>query len=330
MARADLQWWLNQAGRRPLLSAAQEIQLGHSVRGWLDHPPPPPAMVERRGRRARDRLVESNLRLVASVAQGYSSRVSPSALPDLIQAGNMGLIRAAEKYDPTRGYRFTTYSYAWIRQALMRHVENVEHSGIRPPQTLAPQAARLNRATADLAAELGRAPRREELAERLRVPLAELDLIASRGLQVASLDQVVGGDGHPTTLGELIAAPGEDEPPARLLELREALSALAPQQRQLLELRWGVTGPPLTVSQIVEHLGLSRPVVQGLIDMAVVRIRIVLGLDQQQELPLVERFHVLDQMPLLEVPLLEVPRCQSRAVAPPPPPRESVAQLSLL
>ena len=335
MARADLQWWLNQAGRRPLLTPAQEIQLGHLVRTWLDHPPPPPPPVERRGRRARDRMVESNLRLVANVAQGYSSRVAPSALPDLIQAGNMGLIRAAEKFDPVRGYRFTTYAYAWIRQALMRHCENSEHSGIRPPQTLAPQAARLRRTTCDMTAELGRAPTRDELAERLRIDPAELDLIQSRGRSVASLDQLVGDDGGGTTLGDLVAvaAPGEDDPSPELERLRAVLAELPAQQRELLELRWGVAGEPVAPGEIAALLGLTQVEAISRLARAVMEVRIRLGGVAQGELPLVERFEVVAVPPLLEVPTVELSRFRSRAIAPPretAEPRETAAQLALL
>lgn len=129
MAADATQRWLNAAGRQPLLTAAGELHLGAMVRAWQDHPDGPdgaPAGVIRRGRRARDRLVASNLRLVAHVLGKQRPKlasISDDDLQDLLQAGAQGLTRAAEKYDPARGYRFTTYAYWWIRQGINRGLD---------------------------------------------------------------------------------------------------------------------------------------------------------------------------------------------------------------
>jgi hypothetical protein len=131
MAADPAQPWLNLAGRHPLLSAANELHLGGLVRSWQDHPAGPdgaPAGVIRRGRRARDRLVACNLRLVAHVLGKQTPKlaslsISADDLQDLLQAGAVGLTRAAEKYDPSRGYRFTTYATWWIWQGITRALE---------------------------------------------------------------------------------------------------------------------------------------------------------------------------------------------------------------
>ena len=118
--------WLNAAGRHPLLTAAEEVHLGALVRQWQDWEPTPaeaPPAVRRRGLRARNRIVSANLRLVAMCCDRYP-RPPQVALEDALQAGTLGLCRAAEKFDPARGYRFSTYGFLWIRQALTREVDN--------------------------------------------------------------------------------------------------------------------------------------------------------------------------------------------------------------
>jgi RNA polymerase sigma factor (sigma-70 family) len=130
--------WLNAAGRQPLLTPAGELHLGALVREWQDWPDGPaeaPPAVQRRGLRARDRLVASNLRLVALVVDRYRLPAA-IALEDALQAGAVGLVRAAEKFDPARGYRFTTYSYLWIRQGIACEVDKMG-SGIRLPANVA-------------------------------------------------------------------------------------------------------------------------------------------------------------------------------------------------
>jgi RNA polymerase sigma factor (sigma-70 family) len=144
--------WLDNAGRQPLLTASGELHLGALVREWQDWPGGPceaPPAVQRRGLRARDRLVASNLRLVALVVDRYRLPAA-IALEDALQAGTVGLIRAAEKFDPARGYRFTTYSYLWIRQGIACEVDKMA-SGIRLPANVgaAMRGTRNGQASAD-------------------------------------------------------------------------------------------------------------------------------------------------------------------------------------
>lgn len=179
-------WWHDQAGRFPLLTPAQEIHLGQQVRAWLDHPPPAPAAVERRGLRARDRFVRANLRLVINFCERYRS-VPQQYQDDLIQAGNQGLIRAVEKFDPARGYKFSTYAYWWIRQGIHSFLEHYGRS-IRLPTTHAAQHTKLYTAIQDLTVEFNRHPTRQELAQRLGWSVDTIERIITRPAATLSLD----------------------------------------------------------------------------------------------------------------------------------------------
>ena len=133
MASSAAQHWIDGANRYPLLTPAQEIHLSRQVRAWLDFPGGPdaaPPNVQRIGKRARQRLILSNLRLIAKVAQRFVARIAgtPLSFEDLVQEGVIGLSRAAEKFDPSAGYRFSTYAYWWITQAIQRHCE--QQSGV--------------------------------------------------------------------------------------------------------------------------------------------------------------------------------------------------------
>lgn len=179
-------WWHDQAGRFPLLTPAQEIHLGQAVRKWLDHPGPVPPAIERRGRRAMDRFVKSNLRLVISFAEKYRS-VPSQYQDDLIQAGNLGLMRAVERFDPARGYKFSTYAYWWIRQGVHSFLEHYGRS-IRLPTTHAAQHTKIQNGLLELTAMLGRKPTRKELADHLGWPLETLERVISRPSASMSLD----------------------------------------------------------------------------------------------------------------------------------------------
>ncbi|MCP9891805.1 sigma-70 family RNA polymerase sigma factor [Cyanobium sp. Aljojuca 7D2] len=136
--------YLKAIGRIPLLSVEEELHHGRLIRAWLDEEQPSKA-VERRGRRALDRMVNANLRLVVSVVSKYRSRIRGNCIDmmDLIQAGNLGLIRAVEKFDPSRGYRFSTYGYWWIRQAVARFIHEYNYL-IRIPHSLLSLAVKMS------------------------------------------------------------------------------------------------------------------------------------------------------------------------------------------
>jgi RNA polymerase primary sigma factor len=191
--------WLRQAGRIPLLTAAEEIHLGAAVREWLDNPAGPdaaPAAVQRRGLRARNRMVAANLRLVVSVAQKYRTggeRVGLD-LADLLQEGAIGLGRGAEKFDPALGYKFSTYAYWWIRQAISRIIDTTG-----PIKLPGGSAGQLRRVIA------------QGTMQDLKVGERErLEAVAAAQV-VSSLDAPIKGDDNQrSTLADLVAADGDD------------------------------------------------------------------------------------------------------------------------
>ena len=180
--------WLNAAGRVPLLSGAEEVHLGAMVREWQDWPGGPdaaPAPVQRRGRRSRDRMIQANLRLVVSVAKRYHRAIERRRLApeDALQEGTLGLMRGAELFDPAKGYKFSTYGYWWVRQAITRWLSGSDL--IRVPVHLRERLNRGDDPTGD---------------ERL--------VAAAAVLHPRSLDRLV-GDGQ-SPLADMLAAPAED------------------------------------------------------------------------------------------------------------------------
>ena len=266
-----LGFWLAQAGRVPMLTPAEELHLGGMVRAWRDHPDGPdgaPERVQRRGRRSRDRMVSANLRLVVAVAQRMGRRMERA---DALQEGAIGLQRAAEKFDPERGYKFSTYAYWWIRQAITRGGELYGRT-IRLPTHLAQALAAFDAKRAQLEMALGRLPSLAELAAELRLPPREVALFLDRGRPIGSLDAVV-GDGD-SRLIDLVPCPRSDEPEdhdpqlqrlVQLLELWEERAAdgsprhpTACHYAELLRGHYGVDGPPQTMAQLGAARGLSR------------------------------------------------------------------------
>src|SRR5437660_48784 len=189
MTTDSLQLFLNEAGRYPLLTAAEEVELAKAV--------------ERGDKRAKDRMVNSNLRLVVSIAKKYQGH--GLSLLDLIQEGIIGLIRAVEKFDWRRGYKFSTYATWWIRQAVQRGVANKSRT-IRIPVHIVEREQKIARAGRELTLKLEREPTDEELAKAAKLPLKQVREVRQAARAVASLDKPVGSHGG-AQLGELIPTP---------------------------------------------------------------------------------------------------------------------------
>ena len=242
----SLQLFLNEIGRYPLLTAAEEIELAKRI--------------ERGDPEAKERMINSNLRLVVSIAKRYQGH--GLSLLDLIQEGILGLIRAVEKFDWRRGYKFSTYATWWIRQAVQRGYQNRSRT-IRVPVHVAELERKANRIERELTAKLERVPTEEEVAEAAKVSLVKLREARDAVRMLTSLDRPIGDDGS-ATLGDQVAGPEED-PLAELavsLEdsaLERALEGLSDQQRRVLELRFGLGGrDPLPLQAVGDELGVTR------------------------------------------------------------------------
>jgi RNA polymerase sigma factor (sigma-70 family) len=212
--------------------------------------------------RARDRFVSANLRLVVAYISRRSRLFAGQDREDLIQAGNMALLTAAERFDPAKGYRFSTYAWWWIRQGVNRHIDQYSRA-IAIPGSHCQHLAKLEAITRRLELELNRTPTQAEIAAELGVSVKVLEQVVENGRSVASLDQVVTDDG--LELGSLCATydrTPEDEEEQRerwrqAEQLRGLIARLAPQDRRLLSLAWGLDGVEVPRPELAQQEGLS-------------------------------------------------------------------------
>ena len=244
--------FLQEVRRYPLLTKAQEVDLAKRI--------------ERGDLAAKSQLVNSNLRLVISNARKYQGHELP--LLDLIQEGILGLIRAAEKFDWRKGYKFSTYATFWIRQAIQRALDNRART-IRIPVHLGQRERKIARAQRDLAAQLGREPTDEELVKAAELTLEELEEARAASRVVTSLDRPV-GESEDTPFGALLASDErgpEEEVDIVLREdaLRRALDQLPEREREVVKLRYGINGDdPTPLSETGRRLGISQDTVRRL------------------------------------------------------------------
>jgi RNA polymerase sigma factor (sigma-70 family) len=273
-APADLvRAYLNGIGRTKLLTAAQEVELAKRIEAGLYAEEVLPDVrdtglaadlrtVIREGRAAKDHLLEANLRLVVSIAKRYTGR--GMAFLDLIQEGNLGLIRAVEKFDYTKGYKFSTYATWWIRQAITRAMADQART-IRIPVHMVEQVNRMVRARRDLSASLGREPNVAEIAKAMGVPEFQVIELISYDREPVSLDQAVGEDGE-SALGDFVARvdpreePSDSVPNGMLREEVEiVLATLSQRERAVIRLRFGLDdGRQRTLDEVGREFGLSR------------------------------------------------------------------------
>jgi RNA polymerase primary sigma factor len=255
----SLQLFLNEIARYPLLSAAEEVELAKRI--------------ERGDAQARERMIDSNLRLVVSIAKRYQGRDLP--LADLIQEGVLGLIRAVEKFDWRKGFKFSTYATWWIRQAVQRGLANRTRT-IRIPVYMAERGRRIARASDRLAAMLERPPTDEEIADASRLTVAELEQARRADWTMTSLDLLV-GDGE-QALHDLIAdaGPDPDEETVQVLmaeTLQRAVAELPERERRVVELRYGLgSGTGATLEEIARTLGLTRERIRQIEERALERL----------------------------------------------------------
>jgi len=256
----SLQLFFNAARKYPLLTAAEEVELAQRI--------------EKGDVEAKDRMINSNLRLVVSVARKYQGH--GLTLGDLVQEGMLGLIRATEKFDWRRGFKFSTYATLWIRQAIQRGLENSSRT-IRLPVHIAQRERKINRTERELATKLGREPTEQELADAVELPVDQVIEIRKAARPLTSLDQPVGDDGE-TAFGDLLAsnAPNpEDEvvSDAGTSAVQEAVNALPERERDVVELRFGLGGrEPTPLRETGRKLGISAERVRQIEEDALERL----------------------------------------------------------
>ncbi|WP_433469720.1 RNA polymerase sigma factor [Spirillospora sp. CA-128828] len=265
--------YLKAIGRRQLLTAEQEVDLAKRIEAGLyaehklESEDLSPALradlewVAGDGRRAKAHMLEANLRLVVSVAKKYSDR--GLSLLDVVQEGNLGLIRAVEKFDYSKGYKFSTYAMWWIRQAIQRGFADSART-IRLPVHVLEMLSKLSRVERDMHQRLGREPTPEELAAELDKSPEQVRELLRTTRQPISLDSTIGEDGE-TRIGDLIE--DTDSPEASELvdrqlmadQLRRTLDILSPREAKIMAMRFGLyDGTPRTLDEIGKALGLTR------------------------------------------------------------------------
>ena len=258
-----LQLFLNEAGRYKLLTADEEVALSKRI--------------ERGDKAAKDLMVNSNLRLVVSIAKKYQGH--GLSLLDLIQEGIIGLIRAVEKFDWRRGYKFSTYATWWIRQAVQRGVANKSRT-IRIPVHILERETKISRAERELVAELERQPTDEEIAKRAKLPVKQVREVQKAARAVTSLDKPLGDDSD-SSIGDIVATSDDDveeELHVGLTEetLKRAVSALPEREQDVVKLRYGMNGDqePKSLDEIGRRLGLTRERVRQIEAQALRRLAV--------------------------------------------------------
>ena len=258
-----LQLFLNEMGKYKLLTAEEEVELAKRI--------------ERGDKEAKDLMVNSNLRLVVSIAKKYQGH--GLSLLDLIQEGIIGLIRAVEKFDWRKGFKFSTYATWWIRQAVQRGVANKARE-IRIPVHIVDRERKIARAERELMAKLGRPPEEEEVAKAAKLPLKQVREVRHAARAVTSLDRPIGDEGE-SSFGDLM--PGDEPTPEETLHvsleedtLRRAIDSLPEREQEVVKLRYGLNGDadPKSLEEIGRHLGLTRERVRQLEAEALERLAV--------------------------------------------------------
>ncbi|GAA4591562.1 hypothetical protein GCM10023107_20240 [Actinoplanes octamycinicus] len=278
--------YLNGIGRTRLLTAVEEVTLSKRIEAGLYAEEKLPTadaelapllrVIVAEGKAAKNHLLEANLRLVVSIAKRYTGR--GMAFLDLIQEGNLGLIRAVEKFDYTKGYKFSTYATWWIRQAITRAMADQART-IRIPVHMVEQVNRMVRARRDLATQLGREPSVAEIAVAMAVPEFQVIELISYDREPVSLDQAVGEDGE-SALGDFVAAvdpnqPGEGVAQGELRgQVEIVLATLSERESAVIRLRFGLDdGRQRTLDEVGREFGLSRERIRQIEKVTMLKLR---------------------------------------------------------
>lgn len=265
----SITWFLSSICREPLLTASEEIELGNHVQRMMRLREKGGHILSKEenrvmklGKKSKNRMVRANLRLVVSVAKKYQGKGLD--LQDLIQEGSLGLERAVEKFDPTRGYKFSTYAFWWIRQSMTRAIATQGRT-IRLPVHLSERLAMIKRTNQELSHKLGCTPNRKEIAKAMKLTVEEIESILEQSLTTSSLDEPVNASDGKSFLGDLIADKKNLEPMEEIEkdiykeQLGKWLEHLNEQEREVIELRFGLDrNEKKTLTEIGKIMDISR------------------------------------------------------------------------
>jgi RNA polymerase primary sigma factor len=282
--------YLQEIGQVDLLTAEGERQLGRAIRLMQEAKDEMASgdisAVRRRelrrviddGNDAFEHLITANLRLVVSIARKYDGR--ELQLLDLIQEGNIGLMRAAEKYDWEKGFKFSTYATWWIRQAMMRAMADQGRT-IRVPSHVVEMLNRLTKADRDLTVELEREPTLAELAERTLIPIDKIEELRQISSVTLSLDEPVGSDDDSATWGDKFGGDNDGDSPVEVVQKRQLIAAIARElehlperDRRILDKRFGISsGEPQTLDDVARQEGVTRERIRQIEQKTLARLR---------------------------------------------------------
>ncbi len=261
--RSNLQLYLQEIGKTPLLTIEEEIQLARRIR--------------RGDKAARDHMISANLRLVVKIAMDYKDFGLP--LLDLISEGNIGLIKAVERFDPRKGGKLSTYAAWWIKQSIKRALAN-QSKTIRLPVHLVDKISKMRRTAMALTEQLGREPTDEELAIELQIPTSKVAHLKSVSVRPASLDAPIGEEGDSSTFGEIVGDENAVSPFEGLREknlnsdLSNMVNSLDAREAEIIKLRFGLEGrDELTLEEVGKKFNVTRERIRQLEYLALMKMR---------------------------------------------------------
>jgi RNA polymerase primary sigma factor len=272
LERSGLQLYLQEIAKTPLLTIAEEVSLARRIR--------------RGDRSARDHMIKANLRLVVKIAHDYKDFGLP--LLDLISEGNIGLIKAVERFDPRKGGKLSTYAAWWIKQSIKRALAN-QSKTIRLPVHLVDKISKMRRAAMALSEKLGREPSDEEIAFELDIPVNKVAHLKSVSVRPTSLDAPIGDDGDSATFGEIVGDENAVTPYENVRErnlrsdLNQMIESLDRREAEILRMRFGLDGhDELTLEEVGRKFKVTRERVRQLQNLALQKVRKLMAKNEAQ------------------------------------------------
>lgn len=273
---SGFQLYLRQIAQYPLLTPAQEITLA--------------AKIKKGDTKAKERMIRANLRLVVKIARDYANLGLP--LMDLISEGNIGLMKAVERFDPAKGGKLSTYGSWWIKQAIKRSLAN-QGKTIRLPVHLVDKIAKIRRVAAGMSDEMGREVSDEEIAEEVGMSASKVTQLKLAAIRPASLDAPI-GDEDSTEFGEMVGDEAADDPFEQLSgknmleEVGDLLDQLDDREKRIINSRFGLDGAdPITLEEVGVKFGVTRERIRQLQNVALTKMRRALGKRERPDIEMI-------------------------------------------